>query len=171
MRDTRRVIIVMETPRRPNPYEVWLLIALFISSLAALLNIAPSPSSITSILPEAKIVVWNLQLCSGSALALFGMWLLRTKRRLKFFGNQAAIARLIKIAGQVWTGTGALIYCCVIFYYGGTEAMLPGLTIGSVAIAAAFRALQLRGQVGHMLQKVGERDDIDKHSSFADGGE
>lgn len=171
MKDTRRVIIMMQTTKKPNPYEVWVLAALFLSSTASMLNIVPSPSTIRASLPGPSQFFWNLQLVIGSFLALFGMWLIRTKLHIPMLGNQAALARMIKIAGHLWTGSGALIYACVLFYYAGVQATMPGFIMGSIAIAAAFRAMQLRGQVRHMLQKVGEQDELRQQHSFVDGGE
>lgn len=146
MNDAHRVIIVIENKER-NPYEVWLLAALFVSALVALISDAAEPASIEASLPTISRIIWYLQVAMGTAAVLIGMvW------------RQPITARTIQIAGHMWTGSGALIYGCVLFYYNGLVATTAGLMTISVALAATVKAYQLRKQVKTILRSVREQN-------------
>lgn len=145
MSDAHRVIVVIEEPNR-NPYEVWLLAALFLSGLLFLLGLSTS-KSVSATLPGFSVTMWSVQLVTGTAAALIGM-----------FWNQPTVGRTIQIAGHLWTGTGALIYACVLFYYNGWAAAMTGLIVGSITIAAVAKSLQLRRQIKQILREVKEQN-------------
>lgn len=77
----------------------------------------------------------------------------------------------MQIAGHVWTGTGALIYGCVLFYYNGIQATLAGLLVGGIVVAALTKALQLRRQIKYVIQKVGEQHGAGHLDNDSNGGE
>lgn len=158
MNDAHRVIVIFEEPKR-NPYEIWLLVALFISGVIFLLHLSPDPPSVQATLPIFTRQLWSIQLVSGTSAALIGM-----------FWKQAATGRTIQIAGHLWTGTGALIYACVLFYYNGLAATLSGLIVGSITIAAVTKSLQLRGQLMEILRKAKEQHGTGSLYN-ADGGD
>lgn len=143
--DAHRVIVVLEEPNR-NPYEVWVLAALFLSGLLFLLGLSSS-QSVSATLPEFSRTMWALQLVTGTAAALIGM-----------FWNQPTVGRTIQIAGHLWTGSGAFIYACVLFYYNGWVATMTGLIVGSITIAAVTKSLQLRRQIKQILRVVKEQN-------------
>lgn len=146
MNDAHRVIVVIENKER-NPYEVWLLAALFLSSIVALLSTTFEPASIEASLPPISRIIWYLQVAMGTSAVLIGM-----------FWRQPVTSRTIQIAGHMWTGSGALIYGCVLFYYNGLVATMAGLMTVSVALAAVVKAYQLRKQVKTILQSVREQN-------------
>lgn len=146
MNDDHRIIVVLEEPNT-NPYELWMITAMFISGLVFIVGLAPAPSSLQANLPHTSIFLWNLQLLSGALAIIIGM-----------FWKQPTTGRTIQIAGHVWTATGALIYASVLFYYNGVQAMMAGLIVGGIVVAAVTRALQLQRQIKYIIQKVGERN-------------
>lgn len=145
MKDAHRVIVIFEEPER-NPYELWLLGALFLSAMLFLFGFAPTPSSLQKSLPYSSIFVWNMQVATGTAAVLIGI-----------FWKQPAVGMTIQIAGHLWTATGALIYACVLFYYNGAQATMAGLIVGGIAIAAVTKSLQLRRQIRQVIRKIGEQ--------------
>lgn len=157
MGDSHRLIIFIED-REKNPYEVWLLAALLMSGSLFLFGLSPDPPSIEASLPETSRLIWNIQLVSGTFAALIGM-----------FWKQPTISRTIQMAGHLWTGSGAFIYTCVLFYYNGLAATLTGLVLGSVVIAALVKTLQLRRQVKHILQKAKEKNGAYDTNTFNGG--
>lgn len=151
-----RIFIIEE--REKNPYEVWVLAALLLSGSLVLLRVTPDPPSIEASLPPFSRLMWNLQLVSGTMAALIGM-----------FWKQPTTSRTIQMAGHLWTGSGAFIYACVLFYYNGLAATLTGLVLVSVVIAALVKTLQLRRQVKFILQKVKEQNGADDASDINGG--
>lgn len=140
-----RVIVIIEDPDR-NPYEIWLLAALFLSGTVFLLGLTPSPRSVQSALPTISQFLWNVQLVTGTAAGLIGM-----------FWRQPVASRTIQIAGHVWTATGAFIYACVLFYYNGLAATLSGLVIGGIVVAGIVKAIQLRRQIKSIFAQMKEQ--------------
>lgn len=145
MNDAHRVIVVIEDPER-NPYELWLLAALFLSGIVFLLGLSPSPRAVQNALPALSRYLWNIQLVTGTTAVLIGM-----------FWRQPVVARTIQIAGHVWTATGAFIYACVLFYYIGAVATLSILLLLGIAVAGLFKVLQLRRQINQVVSKVKEQ--------------
>lgn len=160
MNDGHRVIVVIENDKYRNPFEMWVLIALCLSSALFLFGLTPQDNSVRQILPYWTTILWAFLLASGTFTALIGM-----------FWKQPAVGRTIQIAGHLWTGTGALIYSAVLLYYIGSPAIMSGLTVGSIALAAVFRARQLRKQIKHILNTIGEQRDAGSLYPSADGGE
>lgn len=145
MSDAHRVIVILEEPER-NPYELWLLAALLLSSILFLVGLAPTPNSLQRSLPYSSIFLWNLQVATGTAAILIGM-----------FWKLPVVGRTIQIAGHLWVATGALIYACVLFYYNGLQATMAGLIVGGIVVAALTRSIQLRRQISKVIQKIGEQ--------------
>lgn len=158
MNDAHRVIVFIEEPKR-NPYEVWLLAALFVSAAAALIGPSSESPALEQALPHISKIIWYLQVFMGTAAALIGM-----------YWKQPTTGRTIQIAGHLWTGSGAFIYACVLFYYNGLAATMSGLITASVAVAATVKAIQLRRQIKLVLQKVKEQNGAGNLSNF-DGGD
>lgn len=159
MNDAHRVIVILEEPER-NPYELWLLTALFLSGLIYLVGVAPTPNSVQRSLPYLSIVLWNAQIMTGSAAVIIGM-----------FWKQPAVGRTIQIAGHLWTATGAFIYVCVLFYYNGAQATMAGLIVGGIVVAALTKSMQLRRQIKYVIQKVGEQNGAGHLDNVIDGGD
>lgn len=155
-----RVVVVIENDKYKNPFEVWVLAALCLSSVLFLLGITPQDNSVAAVLPRWSTLLWAFLLATGTFTALVGM-----------FWKQPAVGRTIQMAGHLWTATGALIYSSVLLYYIGAPAVMSGLTVGSIVIAAVFRVRQLRKQIKQILNKIEEQHDAGGLDIVVDGGE
>lgn len=161
MKEARRVVVVLENQRYRNPFELWVLSALSVSSLLYLLGVSPRNNSVAQVLPEWSTYSWAFMLFTGPLTTLIGMFI-----------KHPTVSRTIQIAGHLWTATGALIYSCVLLYYIGAPAIMSGLTVGSIAVAALFRVRRLRQKIKLILQKIEEQDyGNDTYDVFVDGGE
>lgn len=160
MDNGHRVVVVIENDKYKNPFELWALIALCLSSALFLFGISPRRNSMAQVLPTWSVYLWAFLLATGTLTALIGM-----------FWKQPAVGRTIQIAGHLWGGTGALIYSAVLLYYIGSPAIMSGLTVGSIAIAAFFRVRQLRRQIKQILKPIKEQQDARSLNTVADGGE
>lgn len=160
MRAARRVLVVIENERYRNPFELWALAALCLSSGLFLFHVSPQNNSVSQVLPEWATYLWAFMLCTGPATTLVGMFI-----------RHPTVSRTIQIAGHLWTATGALIYSSVLLYYIGAPAIMSGLTVGSIAIAAIFRVRRLRRKIKLIHQKLKEQDNVGDMDVFVNGGE
>lgn len=158
MNDAHRVIVILEEPKR-NPYEVWLLAALFLSALLSLIGATPESNAMVRALPRFSLLLWYIQVFTGTAVALIGI-----------YWKQPTLGRTIQIAGHLWVGSGAFIYACVLFYYNGPPATMNVLIVASVTLAALIKVFQLRRQIRQILQKVKEQNGAGDLSAV-NGGE
>lgn len=157
MNDAHRVIVIIEEPKR-NPYELWLLAALFLSALLSIIGATPESNAMVAALPRFSVLLWYIQVFTGTAVALIGI-----------FWKQPTVGRTIQVAGHLWVGSGAFIYACVLFYYNGLPATMNVLIVASVTVAAIVKVVQLRRQIKQILQKVKEQNGAGDLSSFNGG--
>lgn len=160
MPEARRVVIVVESQRYRNPFELWVLAALSLSAGLYLFGVAPQNNSVAQVLPRWSTLLWAFMLFTGPLTTLIGM-----------FMKQPVSSRTIQIAGHLWTATGSLIYSAVLLYYIGAPALMTGLTVGSIAIAAGFRAKRLWWKIKLILQKLEEQEYVSDLDVLVDGGE
>lgn len=160
MREARRVIVVIENQRYRNPFELWVLSALCFSSGLFLFGISPKTNSVAQVLPEWSTYLWAFMLFSGPATTIVGLFI-----------RHPTVSRTIQIAGHLWTATGSLIYSCVLLYYIGAPALMTGITVGSIAVAALFRVKRLRRKIALIHQKLKEQDNVNDLDVVVNGGE
>lgn len=142
MDNGHRVVVIIEDEN--NPFEIWVLGALLLSGMFFLLGLAPPPQSIEAVLPEFSRWLWCVQITTGSILTLVCMLFLK---------NSAILRRKLQVAGYVQVATGAIIYSCAIFYFGGAGGLAAGSIVASVALSAMFRAFQINRQTNKLLDR------------------
>lgn len=137
MEEGHRVIVVLE--EQHNPFELWVLGALFLSSFLFLLGVAPPPSSVeATVTSDFWRWLWYVQIFSGTVFTLL----------FEFVLQKFPIARkTLQIAGYYQVAAGCFTYAGAVFFYAGPAGTGSGSLIGFVGIAALFRVYQLSQQI------------------------
>lgn len=116
-----------------NPFEFFMLLALFISGLAYVGLGVPIPTSVGDLLPSVWGVIWSLNVALGSGLALVGgLWRKQVERAL-----------LIYQLGWGLAGIGALIYGVAVLMKFNVVGLYPSMINLLVSAACAVRVFQV----------------------------
>lgn len=116
-----------------NPFELFLLIAAFISGVVYALGI-PTPNSVNLVLPGVAQKVWAANILLGAGLALFGgLWHRKLQRGLVMYQF-----------GYALVGTASLVYAIALFLLFGTQATNTALTNMAFAFAVTVRVIQIQ---------------------------
>jgi len=131
-------IFFFDVDLKRNPFEVFLLVACFLSGIINLVGAVP-PASISHTLPHWSQYVWEGLLTGGSAIALFGLWL--KKRAISFILEQIGLAAV---------GNGCAFYGIAVLFYAGAQASFASF----VSLAFGAACLWRYGQIESLLHQA-----------------
>lgn len=141
-----RTLVIIEEER--NPFELWVMGALFLSCFLFLLGAAPPPSSVeAAVKEEIWRWLWYLQIFIGTILTLFCTFFLRGKPILR---------KYLQIFGYLQVASGTFVYAGAVFFYAGAAGTGSGSIIGFVGLACLFRIYQVRQQINKIIKKYEE---------------
>jgi hypothetical protein len=144
-RGHRQVYIVDE---ERNPFELWVVGALFLSSFLFIIGAAPPPSSVeATVKDEFWRWAWYIQILIGTIFVLFCSF---------FLNNYPIVRKYLTIGGYVQIASGTFVYAGAVFFFAGAAGTGAGTIIGFIGVACIFRILQIQRQVKNLLDKYKE---------------
>lgn len=144
-REHRRVLILDENF---NPFELWVIGALFLSASLFILGLAPPPSSVeATVTSEFWRWLWHIQIFTGSLCTLVSTFALR---------RFPVLRKYLQIFGYIEIAAGTFVYAGAVFFYAGSAGYGAGLLIGCVGLSCLFRAFQVWKQLKLLLSKYEE---------------
>lgn len=141
-----RKVVIIEEDR--NPFELWVMGALFLSCFLFLIGVAPPPTSVeAAVTSEFWRWLWYVQIFAGTVFVIACTF---------FFNKWPVLRKQLQVFGYIQVASGTFVYAGAVFFYAGPAGTGSGSLIGCVGLACIFRIYQVRKQINALLKRYEE---------------